>query len=95
MTFFSKEQRQEIVASIRRYFAEELDGGLSELQAGFLLEYFMGEIAPFAYNQGIGDAQKALLKMADDLPGTCFHEALTHWKQRPGATRAVRRKTAD
>lgn len=86
---FSKEQKAEILSSIRRYFTENLDAELSEMQAGFLLEYFMKEIAPFAYNKGVEDAQAFLVSKIDDLPGTCFHEPLTHWK---GSSRSVRRK---
>jgi len=36
----SKEQRAEVIASIRRLFSEKLELELSELQAGFVLEYF-------------------------------------------------------
>lgn len=89
---FSKEKKLEIILSIRRYFAENLDCELSEMQAGFLLEYFINEIAPFAYNKGVEDAQKYFVRMAEDLPGTCFQEALTYWKTRKDTSRAVRRK---
>ena len=58
----SKEQKAEITASIRRFFSEKLDSEPSEIQAGFLLDYFFKEIAPFAYNQGVADAQKYLLR---------------------------------
>jgi uncharacterized protein (DUF2164 family) len=87
---FSKEQKAELIASLRRYLAEELDRDISEMQAGFLLEFVIKEIAPFAYNQGVEDAQKHFLRAVEDLPGTCFQEPLTHWKSRP--TRGVSRK---
>lgn len=90
---FSKEQRSEITASLKRYFADELDHDLSEIQAGFLLEYFLIEIAPLAYNRGVEDARKHLVSAAEDLPGICFHEALNYWKGR-GGKREVRRKPA-
>ncbi len=77
---------------MQRYFAENLDSDLSEMQAGFLLEFFMSEIGPFAYNQGVEDAQKHFIRATEDLPGTCFQEALTFWKSQRGAARAVRRK---
>lgn len=86
-TPFSKDQKAEIVSSLRRYFTENLDSELSEMQSGFLLEYLMNEIAPFAYNQGVEDAQKYFLRAAEDLPGTCFQEPLTHWKPRKGPAR--------
>lgn len=77
---------------MQRYFVENLDRDLSEMEAGFLLEYFMSEVAPFAYNQGVEDAQKHFIRAAEDLPGTCFHEALTYWKTRKGSGRGVSRK---
>jgi uncharacterized protein (DUF2164 family) len=89
---FSQEQKQEIVASLRRYFAEELDRELSDMQAGFLLEYFLREIAPFAYNQGVEDARKYFFRMTEDLPGACFEEPLTFWKTAKGGGRETRRK---
>jgi uncharacterized protein (DUF2164 family) len=89
----SKEQKQEITASLRRYFADNLDRELSEMQAGFLLEYFLTEIAPFAYNKGVEDARRYFFTMTEDLAGACFEEPLTFWKKsaRDGS-RDVRRK---
>jgi uncharacterized protein (DUF2164 family) len=87
----SKEQKAEITASIRRFFSEKLDCELSEIQAGCLLDYFFQEIAPFAYNQGVADAQKYLLRTGEDLLGTCFQEPLTYWENHAG-TQGVRRK---
>ena len=54
-TPFSKDQKGEIVSSLRRYFTENLEWDLSEMQARFLLEYLVSEIAPFAYNKGVDD----------------------------------------
>src|ERR1700728_2763159 len=65
----SKEQRQEIAASLRRYFVENFDRELSEMQAGFLLEYFLSEIAPLAYNKGVDDARRYFFTMTEDLAG--------------------------
>lgn len=91
-TPFSKDQKAEIAASLRCYFTENLDCDLSEMQAGFLLEYFMNAIGPIAYNKGVEDAQKYFLRMTEDLPGTCFQEPMTHWKNLKIASGAVRRK---
>ena len=87
----SNEQKAEVIDSIRRFFSDKLDLEVSELQAGFLLEYFFHEIAPFAYNEGIGDAQKYLIRAAEDLPGSCFREPLRYWDAQ-GAAHGVRRK---
>jgi uncharacterized protein (DUF2164 family) len=87
----SKEQRDEVIGSIRRFFSEKLEVELSELHAGFLLDYFSAEIAPFAYNDGIADAQKFLFRLSEDLPSTCFQEPLTYW-DRDKDSQKVRRK---
>jgi uncharacterized protein (DUF2164 family) len=88
----SKEQKAEFFDSLQRYFQEELDSRLSEIQAGFLLEYVLQEIAPLAYNQGVEDAQKYFLARSEELTGTHFAEPLTFWKNRDGKSRTVRRK---
>jgi uncharacterized protein (DUF2164 family) len=87
----SKDQKPELIQSIRRFFAENLEVEVSEVQAGFLLEYFFQEIAPLAYNQGVADAQKYLIRLAEDLPGTCFQEPLTYWSGHD-SSHSVRRK---
>jgi uncharacterized protein (DUF2164 family) len=47
----SKTEKADIIYSIQKFFREELETEISEMSAGFLLNYFMKEIAPFAYNQ--------------------------------------------
>jgi uncharacterized protein (DUF2164 family) len=78
----SKEKEAEVIQSIVRFFGEKLDLELSEVQARSLLAYLFHEITPFAYNQGVEDAQQHLVRLAQDLPGTCFQEALTYWECR-------------
>ena len=68
----SKERKEEVIRSIRRFFAEKLEIELSELQAAFLVDYFFHEIAPFAYNQGVEDAQKHLVQLAEDCREPAF-----------------------
>ena len=87
----SKEQKTGIIYSMQRFFREKLELELSEVQAGFLLEYFSREVAPFAYNQGVTDAQKYLIRLNEDLPGSCFQEPLTYWEVHSNSQK-VRRK---
>jgi len=88
----TKEEKAEAVGSIRRYFSEDLELEISELQAGFLLEYFAREFGPFAYNQGVEDAKQFLLMKSEDLGGTCFEEGLRYWKGSGDGSGGVRRK---
>jgi uncharacterized protein (DUF2164 family) len=78
----SKEEIQEIVPSIRRYFREELEQEISEMQAKFMLEFFLAEIAPLAYNKGVKDAEAHLRRTVEDLPSVCFEDALTYWRKK-------------
>ncbi len=79
------EQKQQAVASIRRYFAAELDQDVGELKAGLVLDYFLRELAPSVYNQAIADAQAFLRDRLQDLEATCYHAEFAYWpKSGPG-----------
>jgi uncharacterized protein (DUF2164 family) len=75
----TKEEVADVIPSLRRYFKEELELEISEVRAKFLLNYFLKEVAPFAYNQGVKDAESYFRGRVEDLSGTCFEAALTYW----------------
>jgi uncharacterized protein (DUF2164 family) len=75
----SKTEKADIIYSIQKFFREELETEISEMQAGFLLNYFMKEIAPFAYNNGVKDAESYFRGKVEDLSATCFEDGLTYW----------------
>lgn len=88
----SEAKKADVLASIQRFMQKEIEVDISDIQAGFILEYFAKEIAPFAYNKGIEDAQKFLLLKAEDLGGTCFEEGLTYWSNPKSGSKPARRK---
>jgi len=75
----TKQETADIVPSLQKYFRQELEQELSEMHAKFLLAYFLKEIAPFAYNKGVSDAESYFRSKIEDLPGTCFEPGLTYW----------------
>ncbi len=75
------------IASIRRYFKDELDQDIGDLKAGLVLEFFIREIAPSVYNGAISDAQIFLRERVGDLEGVCAVPEFSFWD-----TPAVRRK---
>ena len=75
----TKEEIAEIIPSIQKFSREEPELELSEMRAGFLLGYILKEIAPFAYNKGVKDAESYFRNKTDDLTATCFEEGLTYW----------------
>jgi len=77
-----KNETKEVVASLQHYFREELDQEISEMRAKFLLDYILREIAPFAYNKGVKDAEAFFRGKIEDLSGTCFEDPLTYWQKK-------------
>jgi len=75
----TKEEIADVIPSLRRYFREELELEISEMRAKFLLNYFLKEVAPFAYNKGVKDAESYFRGRVEDLSGTCFEPGLTYW----------------
>jgi uncharacterized protein (DUF2164 family) len=78
----SKEVIDQLVPSIQQYFREELEQEISEMRAKFLLDYFLKEIAPYAYNKGVSDAEAYLRNRLEDLSGSCFEEGSTYWRRK-------------
>jgi uncharacterized protein (DUF2164 family) len=67
----SDDARKQSIASIKRYFREELDQDIGELKSGLILEFFLKEVAPTIYNGAIADAQTYVRDRLVDLEGAC------------------------
>ncbi len=70
------------IPSLQKFFREELDDELSEMRARFLLDFFLKEIAPHAYNRGVKDAENYFRARTEDLGGLCFEAPMTYWTTR-------------
>lgn len=57
---FTREERDIICRKIQLYFKEELEQEIGQFDAGFLLDFFAGEIGAYFYNRGLYDAQAIL-----------------------------------
>lgn len=75
----SETARKQSIASIKRYFVEELDQEIGDLKAGLLLEFILKEIGPSIYNAAIGDAQTYLRDRIADLEGVCSVPEFAYW----------------
>jgi uncharacterized protein (DUF2164 family) len=75
----TKEQKEKAVPSLQKFFREELEVDLSEMRAKFLLNFFLKEIGPIAYNKGVKDAESFFRGKVEDLTATCFEDAFTYW----------------
>ena len=87
---FSKQQRATAIASLQRYFEENLPEPIGELPAGLLLNFFLEEVGPVIYNQAIADAQTRLSQRVADLNGELYSDEFQFWP-RADAKRKSRR----
>jgi uncharacterized protein (DUF2164 family) len=60
---------KQLLASIKRYFAEHLEQDIGDLKASMLLDYVLKEIGPTIYNQAIVDAQAYFLRSVCAMKG--------------------------
>ena len=54
----SREDRQQAITSIERYFQENMDEPIGNVAAGGLLGYMLEEIGPCIYNQAVVNVQE-------------------------------------
>ena len=74
------ETQKRLVASIGRFFDEELDDPIGELKALRVLDFCLRELAPSVYNQAIADAQAYFADRVADLSGSAYEAEFDYWK---------------
>jgi uncharacterized protein (DUF2164 family) len=85
---------RQLLVSIKRYVAENLEQDIGDLKAGLLLDYMLKEIGPVIYNGAIADAQSYFQARVGDLEGVCYEPELTYWAQASGGRTEQRRGRA-
>lgn len=74
-----KETQATAVASIERWFTAHMDMRIGNMQAAELLDFFLKELAPSAYNKGVADAQAQILTRANELDIDCHESEFAYW----------------
>jgi len=84
----SKDERAQAIASIERYFLENMDEQIGNVAAGGLLEFFVREIGPSIYNKALADAQERMQQRAKKLDIEVHEEKFAYWRKsgRPART---------
>ena len=77
----SKEDRQQALASIERYFREYLEERMGNVAAAGLLGFFLEEIGPLVYNQGVADAQERLQTRVSELDYEVHEDPFLYWRK--------------
>jgi uncharacterized protein (DUF2164 family) len=75
----NKEARATAVASIERYYKENLDEKIGNIQAAALLQFFLEEIGPSVYNTAIAQVQERLMLRVTELDIECHEGEFGYW----------------
>ena len=74
-----REAELRLLASIKRYFEEQLETEIGDLKATLLLRFILKEIGPCIYNQAINDVQTHLRNVVEEIDGVCFEPEFGYW----------------
>jgi uncharacterized protein (DUF2164 family) len=86
----NRDARSQAVASIERYFAEELDQRIGNIAAGALLSFFLEEIGPLVYNQAVSQVQERLQERIQELDIEFNEEEFQYWHRLQAAGKLKR-----
>lgn len=76
-----KEARAEAIASIERYFRENMEERIGNIAAGALLGYFLEELGPIVYNKAVSDVQERLQVRVAELDIDHHEEEFQYWRK--------------
>ena len=77
----SKEARQQAVASIERYFLENMEEKIGNITAGALFGFFLEELGPLIYNRAVADAQERLQSRIMELDIEVHEDEFQYWRK--------------
>lgn len=65
----SKEKKEELIKAIKEFFRRERDEEIGDLAALLILDFFIADLAPAFYNQGLQDCIAFMKDKLDDVYG--------------------------
>jgi len=66
------DRRSILLDAIARFYRDEFDESLSEFRAASLLDFFVRELGPPVYNQGVRDAAGFVADKLADIEGEVY-----------------------
>ena len=75
----TKEDRQQAITSIERYFREHMDEKIGNIAASGLLSFFLEEVGPSVYDRGVADAQDRMQARIAELDFEVHEDEFTYW----------------
>jgi uncharacterized protein (DUF2164 family) len=76
-----KEDRAQAIASIQRYFEENMDDRIGNIAAGALLGFFLEEVGPSIYNKGVADAAERMQQRVLELDYEVHEDVFAYWRK--------------
>jgi uncharacterized protein (DUF2164 family) len=73
--------RKQAVASIERYFLENMEEKIGNVAAAGLLGFFLEEIGPSIYNQAVQDVQERLRLRVEEIDIEVHEDEFAYWKK--------------
>jgi uncharacterized protein (DUF2164 family) len=77
----SKEARKEAIASIERYFKENMEERIGNIAAGALLGFILEEIGPLVYNQAVAEVQERLQSRISEIDIEVHEDEFQYWRK--------------
>ena len=68
----SDERRAQLITSLQAHFEQNFDEEISGFRAEGLLDFFIREVGPPVYNQGVQDACATMQEKLADLEGEVY-----------------------
>lgn len=77
----SKESRTAAIASLQRYYLENMDEEIGNIAAGGLLSFFLEEIGPAIYNKAVTDVQDRLQARVLEIDIEVHEDEFQYWRK--------------
>lgn len=73
--------RKDAIASIERYFRENMEERIGNIAASGLLSFFLEEVGPSIYNQAVADVQERLQRRISELDIEVHEDEFQYWRK--------------
>jgi len=88
MLELTKEDREQAISSIQRYFEQNMEEKIGNIAASGLLGFFLEEVGPSIYNKGIADAQERIQARVSELDFEVHEDEFQYWRKYDKAAKA-------
>lgn len=86
----AKDVHKEAVASVERYFQENMEERIGNIAAAALLNFFLEEVGPSIYNQAVADVQERLQLRVSELDIEVHEDEFPYWRRHERSPKARR-----